>query len=109
MTHRTNAQAVQATNIADIATIAAALDVLQPHRNDVKGAKFAELYPNVRDALKRKVAKRALIDKLAEHGLKLSPAKFNQLLKAESARHGDVLTTTYARRSKPSSLLPAAS
>ncbi len=109
MTHRTNAQVVQATNIADIATIAAALDVLQPRRSDVKATKFAELYPHVRDALNRKVAKRTLIDKLAEHGLELSPAKFNELLKAEAARHGDILTTTYARSPKPSSLLPAAS
>lgn len=109
MTHRTNAQAGQTTNIADIATIAAALEVLQPRRSDVKAAKFADLYPHVRDALNRKVAKRALIDKLAEHGLELSPAKFNELLKAEAARHDDVLPTTYARRSKPSSLVPAAS
>ena len=52
---------------------------------------FAVLYPDIRDQLKADVSKSAIIKALAEHGMSVSNAVFDELLATEAARRGELV------------------
>lgn len=91
----------------DTAAISVALRSLQPRQKTATEMHFAKVYEDIREALDRKVPKNALISALKEHGLTLSPAKFNALLQAEAVRRGEVLPSTDPSLPQPTSTLPA--
>lgn len=104
MKAQTNSKSPQSV---DIAAISVALRSLQPRQKTATEMHFAKVYEDIREALGRKVPKNALISALKEHGLTLSPAKFNALLQAEAERRGEVLPSTDPSRSQPTSTVSA--
>lgn len=91
----------------DTSAINAALKALKPRKQAATDMIFAEVYPGIREALDRKVPKKALISALKEHGLSLSPAKFNALLDAEAVHRGEVGSSDAAPLTEPAPAVTA--
>lgn len=62
----------------DIAKMKEALASMQPE-TDKTQAVFLELFPVIQESLNRGITKKALLEKLANLGLKLHPVKFATL------------------------------
>ena len=71
---------------AQAADIAAALRSLKPTRQHHNSQLFATLYPVIVEMLDQKVTQKAILRTLGEHGLKLHPARFKELM--ANARSG---------------------
>ena len=71
---------------AQAADIAAALRSLKPNRQHHNSQLFAILYPVIVEMLDHKVTQKAILKTLDEHGLKLHPARFKELM--ANARSG---------------------
>ena len=71
---------------ARAADIAAALRSLKPNRQHHNSQLFATLYPVIVEMLDQKVTQKAILKTLADHGLKLHPARFKELM--ANARSG---------------------
>lgn len=65
---------------ADAADIAAALRSLKPNRQHHNSQLFAILHPVIVEMLDQKVTQKAILKTLEEHGLKLHPARFKELM-----------------------------
>lgn len=64
----------QADSIAD------ALRSLKPNEQHRKSELFSRLYPVISALLKQNVTQKSILEKLAEMGLKLHPARFKELM-----------------------------
>lgn len=64
----------------EAADIAAALRSLKPNRQHHNSQLFAILYPVIVELLDQKVTRKAILRTLEEHGLKLHPARFKELM-----------------------------
>ena len=65
---------------AEAAEIAAALRSLKPNRQHHDSQLFAILYPVIVEMLDQRVTQKAILNTLKEHGLKLHPARFKDLM-----------------------------
>ena len=65
---------------SEAADIAAALRSLKPNRQHHDSQMFAILYPVIVEMLDQKVTQKAILKTLGEHGLKLHPARFKDLM-----------------------------
>ena len=65
---------------AQAADIAAALRSLKPTRQHHNSQLLATLYPVIVEMLDQKVTQKAILKTLADHGLKLHPARFKELM-----------------------------
>jgi len=70
---------MQADSIAD------ALRSLKPNEQHRKSELFSRLYPVISDLLKQNITQKSILEKLAEMGLKLHPARFKELMAAQAA------------------------
>ena len=68
---------------SEAADIAAALRSLKPNRQHHDSQLFAILYPVIVEMLDKKVTQKAILKTLGEHGLKLHPARFKDLMANE--------------------------
>jgi len=68
---------------SEAADIAAALRNLKPNRQHHDSQLFAILYPVIVEMLDQKVTQKAILKTLGEHGLKLHPARFKDLMANE--------------------------
>ena len=68
---------------SEAADIAAALRSLKPNRQHHDSQLFATLYPVIVEMLDKKVTQKAILKTLGEHGLKLHPARFKDLMANE--------------------------
>lgn len=66
-----------------------ALESPKAKRDRERAALFAVLYPDIRDKLNNGVSKNSFIKALAEHGMSISNALFDELLEAEAQRRGE--------------------
>lgn len=66
--------------------VLAELGALEPKSQHQASTKFAELYDMVEAKLSSNVSKKAVMQTLAKHGLKLHPSRFKELLEAERER-----------------------
>lgn len=76
---------------AEAADIAAALRSLKPNRQHHNAQLFATLHPVIVEMLDQKVTQKAILKTLAEHGLKLHPARFKELMAISPKSGGDGL------------------
>lgn len=65
---------------AEAADIAAALRSLKPNRQHHNAQLFATLHPVIVEMLDQKVTQKAILKTLEQHGLKLHPARFKELM-----------------------------
>lgn len=72
------------TPISPIETIREQLLQLKPKAAHGKEQTFAGLYEDIRRMLDEKVTQRDILQLLAEHGLKLSPTRFKELMQKHS-------------------------
>lgn len=59
----------------------------KPKRPKFQKKRFLELLPTIKQAMGRGVSQKQILEILAQHGLKLSPAKFKRMM--EEARTSD--------------------
>jgi hypothetical protein len=78
----TNSQMQQTS----VERIAAALNSLKPNPKRQKEEMFTQLFPIIRERLKEKVTRAAILEIFEAHGLKLHPARFNELMQVEQAK-----------------------
>jgi len=86
------------TPISPIETIREQLLQLKPKAAHGKEQTFAGLYEDIRRMLDEKVTQREILQLLAEHGLKLSPTRFKELMQKHSGE-----SASNSPRFKPSS------
>lgn len=71
---------------ANFERIASALHSLKPNPKRQKEELFTQLYPIIRERLKAKVTRAAILEILETHGLKLHPSRFNELMQQMKAK-----------------------
>jgi|JI8StandDraft_2_1071088.scaffolds.fasta_scaffold64622_1 hypothetical protein len=87
------------TPISPIETIREQLLQLKPKAAHDKERMFAGLYEDIRRMLDEKVTQRDILQLLAEHGLKLSPTRFKELMQKHS---GEPASNSPRVKSSPS-------
>ncbi|MBO1111827.1 hypothetical protein [Bordetella petrii] len=79
----------------DVDAIKAALAVLEsPKAKKIRerAVHFSQLYDLIQDLLDRSVPKRAILDSLAEHGVKVTYVEFAELLKIEAQKRDESIS-----------------
>jgi len=69
---------------AQAADITAALRGLQPDKKHRTNQLFSLLYPVIKEMLEQNITQKAILEKLAEMGLKLHPTRFKELMASEA-------------------------